>query len=97
MITVRPRGYGPNCDATLHRHSRLLHRLPLLPPESVDGGAYAAQLDAELRAGQLSTVRVMMAGREVDLQLNPTVLMWWYITSEEEREPSEVDTRWPSP
>lgn len=73
-----------------------LNRLPLLAPGGVDPDDYAQQLRTDLRDGQRATVRVMMAGREVDLQLNPAALMWWYLTSEEEQT-SDVDARWPAP
>lgn len=73
-----------------------LHRLPLVP---ADGGADsdARRTTEDLRAGRSTTVRVMLQGRQVDLQLNPGALMWWYVTSEEEQPADEVDVSWPPP
>jgi hypothetical protein len=33
----------------------------------------------------------------VDLQLNPAALVWWYLASDEEQAPSDIDARWPAP
>jgi hypothetical protein len=76
-----------------------LHRLPLVPPEGADsdGDWYARQVEGDLQAGRRAVVRVIMSGRQVDLQLNPAALMWWYLASEEEQAPSDIDTRWPAP
>ena len=74
-----------------------LNRLPLLAPEGSDAGDYAKRIELELSAGRRTSVRVTMSGRQVDLQVNPAALMWWYLANEAEQSPDEVDARWPAP
>jgi hypothetical protein len=71
------------------------HRLPLVPPVGSDDDRewYWRQVQGDLQSGRPTVARVVMAGRQVDLQLNPAALAWWYITCEEDRAPAEVDSR----
>jgi hypothetical protein len=74
-----------------------LNRLPLLPPEGADASDYAKQVELELGAGRRTAVRVTLSGRQVDLQVNPAALMWWYLANEPERSSDELDAQWPAP
>lgn len=63
--------------------SGFAERLPLVSPgapEDLDW--YWRQVQRDLQAGRHTLVRVMMAGRPIDLHLNPATLPWWYIASE---------------